>query len=406
MKQRLLLILPLVFVVLAFAAYRVFLAGDDEDIEIAEVERGRFDLYVVSMGELEAHESTDILIPDVLQDRTVRIRRIEINDMVREGTKVDKGDYVASLDPSEVEEHIQSTEEALDMLNNNLENARMDSSLNLTDARDAIRRSNDEVLDKEIEVEQSQYESEAVQRQAQIGLERARRQLERNKRNYRQQQRKNEISIQRIEERISQEEDHMEVLEQLKADLVIKAPSPGVVVYARDRGGDKVEVGSNVSPWSPRIAILPDLSTILSVTRVKEIDVTKISEGMPVKIKIDAFPGEEFDGEVSSVANVGQEISGQFLNGFKVEIEVDTDGYDLLPGMTATNRFIIQSMEDQLMVPREAVFVEDDHEVVYKKTPLGIVRQDIETGGENEEDVRVTDGIKENDEVLLDPPQM
>ncbi|MFO7929667.1 MAG: hypothetical protein R6U35_08370, partial [Candidatus Humimicrobiaceae bacterium] len=121
--------------------------------------------------------------------------------MVREGTKVDKGDYVASLDPSEVEEHIQSTEEALDMLNNNLENARMDSSLNLTDARDAIRRSNDEVLDKEIEVEQSQYESEAVQRQAQIGLERARRQLERNKRNYRQQQRKNEISIQRIEER-------------------------------------------------------------------------------------------------------------------------------------------------------------------------------------------------------------
>lgn len=404
MKQRLLILLPLLFVVLSFVGYRFFLADDTEEIKTAEVEKGRFELYVVSMGELEAHESTDILIPDVMQDRTVRIHRIEINDMVREGTEVEKGDYVATLDPSEVEEHIQSTQETLDMLYNNLENAKMDSSLNLSDARDAIRRSEENVLDKEIKVEQSQYESEAVQRQARIELEKARRALERNKRNFRQQKRKNEVSIERIEENIHQEEEHMEVLHQLKEDLHITAPAPGVVVYARDRRGDKVSVGSNVSRWNPRIAILPDLSTILSVTHVKEIDVTKIEEGMPMKIKIDAFPGQEFDGEVRSVANVGQEMSGQFLNAFKVEIEVESDDYDLLPGMTSTNRFIIHSVEDQLMVPREAVFVEDGQEVVYKKTPLGPAAQEIETGGENEESIRILEGVQEGDEVLLNPP--
>ncbi|MFW6389070.1 MAG: efflux RND transporter periplasmic adaptor subunit [Marinilabiliaceae bacterium] len=404
MKQRLLILLPVLFVVLAFVGYRFFLADDAEEVETAEVEKGRFELYVVSMGELEAHESTDILIPDVMHDRTVRIRRIEINDMVREGTEVKKGDYVATLDPSEVEEHIQSTRENLDMLNNNLENARMDSSLNLSDARDFIRRSEEEVFDKEIKVEQSQYESEAVQRQARIELEKARRELQRNKRNLRQQKRKNEVSIERIEENISQEEEHLEVLQQLKEDLHITAPAPGVVVYARDRRGDKVQVGEHVSRWNPRIAILPDLSTILSVTHVKEIDVTKVEEGMPVKIKVDAFPDQEFDGEVRSVANVGQEMPGQFLNAFKVEIEIDSDGFDLLPGMTSTNRFIIHSVEDQLMVPREAVFVEEGQEVVYKKTPLGPVVQEIETGGENEESIRILEGVQEGDKVLLTPP--
>lgn len=405
MKQKLIILFPLVFMILAFAAYRIFLSDEEEEDNVVEVERGRFDLYVVSMGELEAHESTDILIPDVLLDRTVRIRRIAINDMVREGTKVEKGNYVATLDPSEVEEHITSTQEALDMLTANLENARMDSSLNLSDARDEIRRAEDNVLDKEIKVEQSAYESEAVQRQSQIELEMARRSLEQKKRNYRQQTRKNELSIRRIEEQIRQEEEHIETLLQLKADLVINAPAPGVVVYARDHGDEKIKVGSRVSRWNPRIAILPDLSTILSVTYVKEIDVTKIREGMPVKIGIDAFPGEEFQGKVKSVANIGQEMDDQFLNGFKVEIEVEPDDFDLLPGMTSANRFIIHSIDDQIMVSRKAVFVEDSLEVVYKKTPLGVVRQEIETGDENEEYVRIIEGLEEGDKVFLSPPQ-
>jgi multidrug efflux pump subunit AcrA (membrane-fusion protein) len=278
MKRKIIFLIPPVFLILAFVGYRLFMADSIDKEDLVEVEKGRFEYYVVSMGELEAHESKDIMIPDVLLNRTVRIRHLAINDLVREGTEVEKGDYVATLDPSEVEEHIKSTQETLDMLYGNLENAKMDSSLNLTDARDAIRRSRDDVLDAEIKVEQSVYESKAVQRQATIQLERARRQLEQKRRNYQQQKRKNELSVRRIEDNIRQEERQMETLQQLKRDLKIKAPSSGVVVYAREWDGEKRKVGAMVSRWDPRIAILPDLSTILSVTYVKEIDVTKIIE--------------------------------------------------------------------------------------------------------------------------------
>ncbi|WP_010665414.1 efflux RND transporter periplasmic adaptor subunit [Marinilabilia salmonicolor] len=405
MKRKLLLLIPPIIIILVFLGYRFFMADSVDKDELVEVEKGRFEYYVVSMGELEAHESKDILIPDVLLGQTVRIRRIAINDLVREGTEVEKGDYVATLDPSEVEEQQKSTQETLDMLYANLENAKMDSSLNLTDARDAIRRSHDNVLDAEVKVEQSVYESKAVQRQAAIELEMARRQLEQKKRNYQQQKRKNELSLRRIEDNVRQEEQQMVTLQQLKQDLVIKAPSAGVVVYVREWDGEKKKVGDMVSRWDPRIAILPDLSTILSVTYVKEIDVNEIQEGMPVKITIDAFPGEEFSGIVRTVANIGQEIEGQFLNGFKVEIEVDPNGFDLLPGMTSTNRFIIQAIDDQLMVPRDVVFVENNEQIVYKKTPLGIVRQKIKIEGENEKMVRVTEGLSQGDKILEHPPQ-
>jgi multidrug efflux pump subunit AcrA (membrane-fusion protein) len=405
MKRKLLLLLPLFVIILIFLGYRFFMADTVDKDEMVVAEKGRFEYYVVSMGELEAHESKDIMIPDVLLNRTVRIRQIAINDLVREGTEVKKGDYVATLDPSEVEEHLKSTQETLDMLYANLENAKMDSSLNLTDARDAIRRSHDNVLDAEVKVEQSVYESKAVQRQAAIELEMARRQMEQKKRNYQQQKRKNELSVRRIEDNIRQEEQQMETLQQLKRDLVIKAPSGGVVVYVREWDGEKKKVGDMVSRWDPRIALLPDLSTILSVTYVKEIDVNEIHEGMAVKITIDAFPEEEFNGVVRTVANIGQEIEGQFLNGFKVEIEVNPNGFDLLPGMTSTNRFIIQAIDNQLMIPRDVVFVEENEQVVYKKTPLGIVRQEVKIEGENEKMVRVTEGLSEGDKILKHPPQ-
>ncbi len=405
MKQRLFILIPLVLVLLAFVGYRLFFSEVDEDIEIAEVERDQFDRYVVSMGELEAHRSQDIIIPKVLQNRTVHIWRMEINDIIREGTRVEKGDYVAKLDPEEVEEEIRDTEEDMDRDESRLNQAQMDSSLTLSEARDEIRKSEDDVLDKEIKVEQSTYESQAVQRQAEIELDMARRSLEQKKRNYQQQKRKHELRVKRYEERLREELEYMEILQELKGDLTITAPSPGVIVYAEDRHGNKKKAGSHVSRWEPRIAILPDLSTMLSVTFVKEIDVTKIKEAMPVEIKVDAFPGETFDGEVISIANIGQSVEGQFLNGFKVQIEVDAEGIQLLPGMTSTNKFIIESLPDQLLIPREAVFVEEAQQVVYKKTPLGIVRQRVEVSGENDEYARITDGLKEGDKVLLTAPQ-
>ncbi len=404
MKQKIFIFIPLALVVLALVAYRLLTGTTESEPNFVKVKKGKFEVSVVTMGDLEAFESRDILVPDVMLDRSVRIRWLAITDIVREGTLVEKGGYVATLDPSEVEENIKNVQASIDLLMVNLENARIDSSINLSNARDQIRQSRDNVLDKEIKAEQSIYESKAIQRQAKIQYEMAQRSLDQSKRNYIQQQRKHKMWIDRYQQKVDDEQKNMDRLEQLKSDLIVKAPAPGVVVYARDNGGEKIKVGSNVGAWSPKIAILPNLSTILSVTYVKEIDINKIVNGMSVKINIDAFPDEGFDGKVIKVANIGQDIPGQFLNGFKVEIKVDPGKYELLPGMTSTNRFVVSSMSDELIIPRPALFFEDSLYFVYKKEGLGVVRQNVVTGGENENFVRITEGLNEGDKVLMHPP--
>lgn len=405
MKKIWQLIIPIALVILTLVIYAISTRDKEAEPDIVKVEKGIFEVVVTSMGELEALESMDIKIPDVLSNRRVRIRVLTITDIVKEGTVVKKGDYVATMNPAEVEEQLKSYLEQLDKYEVNLENVKIDSSIVLSEARDGIRQSNDQMLDNEIKLEQSKYESKAVQRQTQISLEVAKRNLEKQNRNYIQLKRKHQIKVNRAIEQRNRQKEEIEVLEQLKRDLRIIAPGPGLLVYGRGYDGEKIRIGSSVSRWEPLIATLPDLSTLQSVAYVKEIDISKIKTGLNVRVKIDAFPETNFKGVIKRVANVGQEMEGQFMTGFKVEIKVDPAGKTILPGMTSTNMIVVNSVSDVLMVPRQAVHVGTEGSYVFKKENFSVVKQEIITGGENDTYVWVTKGLSEGEKVFIHTPE-
>lgn len=406
MKKRLWqLVVPVAAVILTLVIYGITTREKDDEPDVVRVEKGVFEVVVTGMGELEALESTDIMIPEVLRTNEVRIRQITITDIVKEGTMVKKGDYVATLDPADVEERMRSAEDALELYHNNLENAKIDSSLALSSARDEIRQARDLVTDREIKLEQSIYESAAVQRQAQIALETAQRSLEQKLRNYDQLRRRYRMQVERIEENLADQQEYMDKLIQLKRDLIIRAPANGLVVYARDGRNEKIKVGSRVNRWSARIAMLPNLSTLQAIAYVKEIDIAKIRPGLSVRVSIDAFPEDQFSGVVTRVANIGQEVQGEFYNAFKVEIKVDPSGKELLPGMTTTNNIVVESIRDAVMVPRLAVFKDSLlGDFVYKREGLNLVKQQIKTNGENDLYYMILSGLKPGDKVMMKEP--
>lgn len=407
MKKIWQLIIFIGVIALALIVYYFATHESENEPVVVKVEEGAFEMVVLSMGELEALVSMDINVPELMMNLpwTLRIYQLPISDIVKEGTIVKKGDYVASLNPMSIEEQLKRRTENLVTMEADFENVKIDSSLVLTEARNGIRRAKDVIIDREIKLEQSVYESQAVQRQAQINLEVSQRNYEQSQRNYISLKRKHEIQIERAKEKLDREKSDIATLEQLKKEIIIYAPGDGLIVYQRNYSGEKIKTGSYVSRWEPFIAMLPDLSTLQSVTHIKEIDISKINQGLPVRIKIDAFPEKEFNGEITRVANVGQELSGQFLTGFKVEIKVDPAGETLLPGMTSTNNIIVQSIKDALIIPRQAIFTSEDIFYVYKKEGLSTVKQQVHVGGENDTHVLINGGLRKGDRVLTQSPK-
>ncbi len=375
----------------------------EETVITAEVRQGPFEILVFTTGQLEAENSERILLPEALSNANVRIYEIKIADIVEEGTKVEKGDYIASLDHKTVEEVLNTARLELEDAIHQFEDARMDSNLNLSNSRDQILNDQEQVEQMRIILEESVYESPSVIRKAEMDLEKAQRMLEQDILAYKI---KTQQAITRVNRRVvfmNQKENRVRDLETAYRSLNIHAPKPGMVIYAKDRFGEKTKTGTTISRWMPVIATLPDLTKMISVTYVNEIDISKIRTGQKVSLGIDAFPGKKMEGEVIAIANIGQLLPKSDAKVFEVKIRLYGSDPDLRPAMTTSNVIRTGTYSNEIFIPSDAIFSDDSlkYVFVWDDSP---VRQIVETGPENENFTVIRQGLHPKSRILLTPP--
>jgi len=386
--------------------FLVLPSSTSERIEITTaVQRGQFEVLVLSSGQLEAQSSEYIEIPEELIDHDVRIYEIKITDLIDEGSVVDSGDYVATLDQKTVEEEINNALDDLELMMNDLEDAKMDSNLTLSNYRDQITNAREDVEEKQTVLEESIYESPAIIKKAEMDLEKAKRFLEQQIKGYVLKERQASSRVERRIIDLRNRESRLEKLRKAYGALVITAPKAGMIMYNRERNsGGKMKVGSTVYTYRPIIARLPDLSSMLSTTYVNEIDISKVKVGQKVTLGVDAIPEKILNGEVISVANVGQPMPKSDAKVFEVKIQISSNVDDLKPSMTTSNTIQTAVYEDTLFIPSEAVFENDSMQFVYLKKDK-TVKQVVDLGDQNANYVLVNKGVKEGDIILLNEPE-
>jgi hypothetical protein len=177
-----------------------------------------------------------------------------------------------------------------------------------------------------------------------------------------------------------------------------------MVIYVREWNGKKKGVGSQWNAWENTVATLPDLTQMESQTYINEVDVRKIAVGQKVQITLDADPTKKLDGTVTHIANVGEQKPNQDSKVFEVKIEIAKADTTLRPGMTTANAIETASIPNVLSIPLEAVVNEGGYQYAYKKDGNHIVKQMIETGAMNDNDIIVKRGLSKDRLVLLTPP--
>jgi multidrug efflux pump subunit AcrA (membrane-fusion protein) len=87
-----------------------------------------------------------------------------------------------------------------------------------------------------------------------------------------------------------------------------------------------------------------------------------------------------------------------------VKINIEQSDTTLRPGMTTSNAIETASIERVLSIPLEAVTTEGGLSFVYKRDGSHVVKQQIETGVMNDNEIVVRRGLQKGDKVLLVPP--
>ena len=216
------------------------------------------------------------------------------------------------------------------------------------------------------------------------------------------------------------------------------SPIDGVVTDLPVNVGENVVLGMQNMPGSLLMTIA-DLSVITTEVMVDETDIAGIRPGQTAEVKVDAFPGRPFSGQVTEIGNTAvvrstglaaaqSTTSSQQAKDFKVVITLTNPDANLRPGLSTTAEIVTATQKNALAVPLQSLTIRQRRELEEQRansvteaatSPPGpdprdqkelegvfVIRgpnaffQPIQTGISGISDIEVLTGLREGDEVV------
>jgi HlyD family secretion protein len=185
-------------------------------------------------------------------------------------------------------------------------------------------------------------------------------------------------------------------IEATLAQTQIKAPISGTVTDIRSMPGDQVNAGT----VGFRI---DDFSHQLVDVQITEVDINRVKLNQLARVSFDAIQKKEYNGKVVEISTFGT-ASGGVVN-FTVTVELTDADAQVRAGMTASINLTVEQLNDILLVPNRAVRLRSGQRIVYvleNGLPKSV---DITLGATSDTSSQLIKGdVKENDEIVLNPP--
>ena len=170
----------------------------------------------------------------------------------------------------------------------------------------------------------------------------------------------------------------------------VESPLTGIV------GRVYVDIGSSVTPQTP-IALVADMTRAQIDLDIPEAYLPKISLGQEARIRVDAYPEDEFIGKVTRISPV---VDLQTRTA-PTEIMIDNNQLRLQSGMFANVELIIEQKKSVPVILKEAIVGKEPDTYVYVIENNKAILRKILLGIRQGPYYQVAEGVKENDLVVI-----
>lgn len=214
-----------------------------------------------------------------------------------------------------------------------------------------------------------------------------------------------ELRLKLAREKLSLIESGRTQVADRQVDNIIKSPVSGTVLSRLVEEGDPVVPLSSFQAGT-ELMTLAQMDNLIFKGNVDEIDVGKLTEGMPVEIEIGAISSSErVNGVLSKISPKAHREEGSTV--FAVEIRITDVGQTFLrAGYSANADIIITKKEDILLIPERLMTIEDSVCTVEVQDSLGnVTAREIQTGLSDGIKIEVTEGLEEGELMVERPPK-
>jgi membrane fusion protein, multidrug efflux system len=169
----------------------------------------------------------------------------------------------------------------------------------------------------------------------------------------------------------------------------IVAPFSGIVGLRHVSVGEYITAGQ-------ALVNLEAVDPVKADFRVPEKFLPAIRVGQTIRIKVDAFPKDSFEGKVYAI-DPRLDVAGRSL---LVRAMVPNQDQRLRPGLFARVTVILQLKEDALTIPEQAIVPQGDSQFVFKIVDGKVHLTKVVIGTRREGRVEILDGLAAGDEVV------
>jgi len=204
---------------------------------------------------------------------------------------------------------------------------------------------------------------------------------------------------------------------------VVRAPNNGVVLVKDVAVGTYITSGIDSVSGGTTIVTIGDDTRMYVYAEVDETDIGSVAAGQKVDVDFDAYPGVPFSGTVTLIDP--DAVVNQNVTQFDVRVEIDNTSPSfrlLMPGMNATCTFNVDSKDNVLNVPNNAVQTDTSGDtyvlIAHGGTPAPVdptsrsasaegllvnvrtEKRSVVTGLDGDNDTEIQSGLKEGDVVV------
>jgi len=377
-------ILAAVVVLAAFVSRR----DDSVLVRTAVVERGKIRSLVSTNGKIEPVNNFEAHAPV-----STSVKRV----FVKEGDSVNKGQLLVVLDDADARAQAARAQTQLRTAQADLSAAErggiqeevlsLDAQLvKASSDRDSAQRN----LDALKKLEQHGAASAGEVRAAEDALATADAQFTflRQK----QTKRYSKAELTRVEALQGEAKATYDAAQDVLAKSNVRAPFAGTVYSLPAKQGGFVAAGD-------LLLQVADLRKVLVRAFVDEPDVARLAPGNPIEIAWDAVPGRLWRSAVTAIPSTVK-LHGS-RNVGETTCIVDNKDLKLLPNINVGVTIVAAERDNVLVVPREAVRMDDSKPYVLLVADHELKRRDVETSLSNLTQVEVTRGLSANDRVAI-----
>jgi membrane fusion protein (multidrug efflux system) len=178
----------------------------------------------------------------------------------------------------------------------------------------------------------------------------------------------------------------------LKFELAkVESPLQGVV------GRILLDKGETVAPNKDVLAIIVDMDEMVVRLSIPEQDIPYMQKALKAVIKVDAYPLEEFQGEISRVSEM---VDAQTRT-LPIEIRIPNQVHKLKSGMFARIKIIAVQLKGVLVLHQDAIVQEMGEKFVFLVKNNLADKRKVTLGKRDDGKIEILEGLREGDEVIV-----